>query len=280
MLLGNKMWYEQRFDKNDRKRFWKIVVVVVLIVFFMFHQYWKALIYPFIYGTQHGIEQKISIEDYFEDVQQEPFYFERNGSAYYLTPKTKYRATGRVGITEHYDGWRNKFYRGYFKNSSQHSYIDLVPQDVFLVIGKMAEPEIFKMFNFVHEERNGGVKCKGVKYRTSSLFSQFGMSRKKWEKNQKKYEKCNPYIKKEESNNYHPIPANKNINAALSILKHGDVVSLEGFLVDVSIDGKKFLETATRHSQIHPWARIGGQVSGWCFVLYTTKIIVNGVLYE
>lgn len=267
--------------KSKIKKFFKIAVAVGLIIYFVFPRYWKSLIYPFLYGKQHGIEQKISKEDYFEDVKSEPFVFKRNGSVYQLIPKTKYRATGRVGITDHYDGWWNKFYRGYSRNSSQKSYIDLVPQDVVFVTGKMAEPDVFETFDFFHEERNGGVKCKGVEYNTS-IKSAFGirMSYKKWQKNQEIYNKCHPYISENEYNNYHPIPANENINAALSMLKHGDLVSLEGFLVDVSIDGKDFLKTATRHSQRHPWARVGGRETGWCFVLYTTKIIVNGVLYE
>jgi len=272
------MIYRPIFDKNKCKKFLKIALAVGLIIYFVFPKYWKAAIYPFLYGKQRGIEQKISAESYFEDVQSEPFNFKRKDSTYLLIPKTKYSATGRVGITERYDGWWNKFYRGYSTNSSQHSYIDLVPQDVYLVIGKMAEPDIFNMFKFIHEERWGGVGCRGVRYHTS-ILSDF-MTNRKRKQSQENYEKCNPYINDNEKNNYHPIPANENINAALSMLKHGDLVSIEGVLVDVSINGKPFIETATRHSQNHPWARIGGIVSGWCFVLYTTKIVVNGVLYE
>lgn len=271
--------WEETNKESKRKKFLKRGIAVVLAIYLLFPQYWKAAIYPFLYGRQSGGEQKISAEDFFEDVQSEPFYFERNGSSYYLIPKTAYRATGRVGITDRYDGWWNKFFRGYSQDASQKLYIDLVPQDVFLVTGQMAEPEVFKMFDFVHEERSGGVRCKGVKYYTS-FMSSFGMSPKKWQQSRENYDKCNPFISDKEYNNYHPIPANKNINAALSMLKHGDLVSIEGVLVDVAVDGKTYLETATRHSQTHPWARIGGRQSGWCFVIYTTKIIVNGVLYE
>lgn len=264
--------------KNKLKKIFKRLFALILVSYFIFPEYWKAAIYPYLYGKQKGIEQTISEQDYFEDVDMEPFYFERNGSSYFLTPKTIYRGTGRVGIVDHYDTWWNKYYRGYSSNPSQKLYIDLVPQDLVLVIGKMAEPDIFVMFEFKHEERAGGPRCKGVKYRTS--FMSLPMSEKAWKKNQENYDKCNPYINDKEYNNYHPIPANKNVNAALSMLKHGDIVTLEGFLVNVTIDGQTFLQSATRHAQSHPWAIISGMVPGWCFLLYTQKIIVNGVLYE
>ena len=261
-------------EETKQKKYLKIAIVVILVIYFVFPKYWKAAIYPFLYGKERGIEQKISEEDFFEDFQAESFDFKRKGITYKITPKTKYSGTGRVGIVDHYDGWFNKFYRGW----SQNNYINLVPQDVVIVIGKMADPDIFKLFDFVHEERGGGPICKGVKYR-KSFMSSFS-NEEEWKKSKENYDKCEPYRIDKEYNNYHPIPANEAINAALSMLKYNDIISIEGYLVDVELNGRPYIKSATRHSQIIPEILLGGRHAGWCFVIYTTKVVVNGVLYE
>ena len=194
-----------------------------------------------------------------------------NGKKYMLVPKTRYAVTGRVGIVDSYDTLFNKFYRGH----SQSAYINLVPQDIFLVIGDMARDDIFQKFKFEHEERLGRVLCKGVKYRTS--FFSFRMSEEEAQKNMEKLNACNQYINQSEQYNYHPIPATKRINKALSMLVPGDVVYLEGYLVDVP---SMRLKTGTRKDQYHENMIVSGRAPGMCFILYTTKVMLNGRVYE
>ena len=188
-----------------------------------------------------------------------------------MKAKTKYAVTGRIGIVDTYNGLWNKFYRG----KSQARYINLVPRDLFLVIGQMGQEGIFEKFDFDHEERLGRVLCKGVKYRKS--FMPVKMSKKEAQESAKNYEACQKYIKNEEMNNYHPIPANKKIEKVFSILKYGDVVHLEGFLVDVVNMG---LKTGTRKDQFHDNMIVNGIAPGMCFILYTTKVIFNGHEYQ
>lgn len=274
----HKLWQKRikqnRVEEGKRQsnlKLLKIFCACLIVFIFCYPQYWKRLVYPSLIGEKSQQIQEISMHDFFEDVDMPDMEIIRNGRSYILSPKTAYRVTGRVGIIDNYDGLLNKIYRWH----SQAGYINLVPRDVFLVIGKMAEPQIFDMFDFKHEERMGSVLCKGVKYRTS--FMSYFQNEKELMKSKENYEKCNPYIKKEEENNYHPIPATENINRALSMLVKGDVVSLEGLLVDVPELG---LSTGTRKNQVHQNMIISGANPGKCFVLYTTKVTINGTDYK
>ena len=249
---------------------WLGVLIVILLIWYP--QSWKRLIYPILIGKKVAQQQEISQQDYFEDLERQDLIIKRGGKSYRLVLKVAYSATGRIGIVDHYDGWWYKIYRGH----SQKDYIDLVPRDIVLVIGKMAEPDIFKMFDFVHEERMGGVRCKGVKYRDS--FMSFYKDRNEAIQSAANSKKCSPYINEEEYNNYHPIPATENINRALSMLIKGDVVSLEGFLVDVPDKG--FINTGTRKLEKYDDLVVDGLHPGKCFMVYVTKIIVNGVEYQ
>ena len=257
--------------KKRRHKIIKTVVAVGLLLCFMFPQYARRLVYPHLIGQPTKKNLQISANDFFEDVTAAPFKYERGNRTYTLLPRTKYAVTGRVGIIDDYDTLWNKIYRGQF----QGEYITLVPRDLMVVIGQMGRPEIFKMFEFEHEERLGRVLCKGVKYRTSFMPS--FMSAKKASENWHKYQECNQYIKNEEYNNYHPIPANERINKALGMLVKGDVVHIEGILVDVPEMG---LNTGTRKEQTHRNMAVNGMAPGMCFILYTTRVILNNRMYE
>lgn len=228
------------------------------------------MIYPYLFGTKTDVVLTVSSQDYFEDTPPKTFVFSRGKYQYRLVAKTVYATTGRVGIVDDYSTLFNRIFRGQF----QGDYINLVPQDVFLVIGDMARDDVFQKLKFEHEERLGRVVCKGVKYRRS--FMGAFLSSEDAERNMQKLNDCMRDVKQHEQNNYHPIPANERINKALSMLLPGDIVYLEGWLVDVPDMG---LKTGTRKEQYHENIIIGGSSPGMCFILYTTKLILNGRLY-
>lgn len=278
----NEIWQETlRQSKNRieekkrrRKKYTDVLkkgALVLLCLHLIFPQYAKRIIYPYLIGQPTTEQLQISAEDMFEDIEAASFRFERKNHTYILVPRTKYAVTGRIGIIEHYDTLFNIFYRGQF----QGDYIALVPRDIVLVIGQMATPKVFNMLEFEHEERLGRVLCKGVKYQKSFMPS--FMSTKKAQENWQKYQQCNSYINSADYDNYHPIPANERINKALSMLMKGDVVHLEGILVDVP---QMRLKTGTRKNQTHSNIIIGGYQPGMCFILYTTKVILNNRVYE
>ena len=279
----NKVWDEQLAQSQDRlekrrqrrdkiKSYLIKFALVVLFVCWWYPQYWKRLIYPIFYGKYTDTSLVISAEDSFTDLPENagPISFERNGIKYELKPRTKYSVTGKVGYVDTYDGVWNKFYRGH----SQKKYINLVPLDLIIVIGNMAKPDIYNLFSFRHEERMGGPVCKGVKYKTS-FFSGW-MTEKAYKENMRKYNRCTPYIRSEEFNNYHPIPSNTNIDKALHMILPNDTIYIEGILVDVEA---MYLKTGTRKLQHHDYI-VSGYHPGMCFILYTTKIILNNRIYE
>lgn len=276
----NKIWldrmrqHHQKMQYKKKPRFKKFIFwlgICCLIFLFFYPQYIKRIIYPYLLGKPSPEPMQISAEDFYEDISVQPIEFKRNNESYILEPKVYYKTTGRIGIVDNYDTLSNIIYRWH----KQKEYINLVPRDLILVIGQMAKPEIFKQFEFMHEERVGYISCKGVKYRTS--FMPIFMSREKAHENWERYNRCQQLIKDEERNNYHPIPANEIINRALSMLLPGDIVTLEGYLVDVPQMG---LYTGTRKGQIHKKLKVGGMKSTMCFILYTTRVIINGRIYE
>ena len=281
MAEVNKVW-QQRLRESQQRiaqkrfgnqklsyKFWS--VVLLLLLWFLFPEYPKRLVYPSLFGKPYTEKLEISAHDFFEDVHMPTIEFSRHGRSYRLEPKTKYAVTAKVAFVDHYDTWFNQAFRGF----DQADYIDLVPQDLLLLIGNMASPEVFKMFKFEHEERLGRVLCKGVKYRRS--FATMFTSEAEAQKSIKNAAACSPFIKQEEYNNYHPIPANERINRALSMLVKGDIVHLEGYLVNVPQMG---LNTGTRKQQSHQNMLVNGMKPGMCFILYTTKVIVNNHIYE
>ncbi len=266
--------YSIRYFKNKPPLNNKIVVCIWLgLLFFFFPEYPKRLVYPLLFGQKASEKLTISKDGNYEDVTNPPIDFVKNDVTYTLYPKTKYSITAKIGYIDHYDTIFNKIYRGY----SQNNYINLVPMDLLMVNGNMAKPEIYKLFEFEHEERLGRVICKGVKYR-HSFFSAYFSSEEEFQKSEDNYKKCHPNINENEYNNYHPIPANENINKGLHTMLAGDVVYIEGYLTDVKM-GKYLLPTGTRTNQYHNYL-INGQNPGMCFILYTTKLIVNGYAYQ
>lgn len=246
-----------------------ILSVAVLLLFF-FPEYPKRLIYPLLFGQKSTEKLMVSQDGTYKDVEPTTFSFSRNNYTYLLQPKTQYSITAKIGYIDHYDTILNKIYRGH----SQNNYINLVPVDLMMVYGDMAKPDIYKLFEFDHEERTGIIKCKGVKYKES--FFSFYSSDSEREESEKNLAICNPHINPNQFNNYHPIPANEHINKGLHTLLAGDVVHLEGYLVDVPSMG---MHTGTRTSQHHDYV-MGGQNPGMCFILFTTKLSVNGYTYK
>lgn len=246
------------------------MICIAIILLFLFPEYPKRLIYPFLFAKKTSETLTISPDGNYKDVNLNTFEFTRNNHIYKLQPKTQYGITAKIGYIDHYDTILNKMYRGH----SQNDYINLVPVDLLMVYGDMAKPEIYKLFEFEHEERTGFIKCKGVKYKES--FFSFYASDSEREKSEKNYAHCETYMKNNQFNNYHPIPANENINKGLHTLIAGDVVHIEGYLVDVPSMG---MLTGTRTNQHHEYV-MSGQNPGMCFILFTTKLIVNGYTYQ
>lgn len=265
--------YSIRYFKNRRQKNKTYIVCIALgLLMFLYPEYPKRLFYPFLFGQKTNEKLEISQDACYEDLNTAPITFARNNIKYILYPQTKYSVSAKIGYVDSYDTILNKIYRGH----SQSDYINLAPIDLFMIYGDMAKPEIYKLFEFDHEERTGYIKCKGVKYKES--FFSFYLSDSEREKSEKNLAVCNPHINENQFNNYHPIPANENVNKGLHTLLAGDIIYIEGYLVNVKAPSFT-LATGTRTNQHHPFV-MNGENPGMCFIIYTTKIIVNGYVYQ
>lgn len=123
---------------------------------------------------------------------------------------------------------------------------ELVPVDLCVVWGTLAEPEYLHYVSFIQEER--GCSCtyeEGSPVDAPEVLSQFV--------------------------NMHLIPANDTILQAIKTIKEGEKVILEGFLVNVYYEGSIYIETSTTRTDIG---------EGSCEVLYVTRVTIGTVVYE
>lgn len=76
------------------------------------------------------------------------------------------------------------------------------------------------------------------------------------------------------SSNHHLIPANSNLKRALRILKRGDLIRLEGYLVNVS--GRYGKQSVRWNSSLTRTDRGNGA----CELLYVTSLTVGGKIFN
>lgn len=83
-------------------------------------------------------------------------------------------------------------------------------------------------------------------------------------------------------NNLHILPATKAIRRGFDILKIGQIVRLQGFLIDWRDTGQfadYWYETARHIGQIADF-KLGGQISGLCYYFYVTSLMTDGYIYQ
>lgn len=238
--------------------FWKgclkYISVGVAIFLFFYPAYIYRLVYPYIFGKPVVGRLQISEKDYFSDLHnQQDIRIKTAKMTFIASPKVKYAVTGKVAYVERYSGWWEKFAHGYDAGHTLYNYFS--PLDLTLVYGPLANKDKYQLINFEHE------------YRTAKMT---------YPRNSVSYNDLINYL-----NNYHIIPANNRIRRALDTIITDDTIYIEGYLVNVSAveEPRFFLKTGLRHNQIHK-ELYGGNYAPMCFVLYTTKIIMNNRVYE
>ena len=238
--------------------FWKGVLkyisVGVAIFLFFYPAYLYRLIYPYIFGKPIEGKLQISSEDYFYDLENpQDIRIITSKMTFIAYPRVKYSVTGKVAYVERYSGWWEKFAHGYDASHTLYNYFS--PLDLTLVYGPLADKDKYQLINFEHE------------YRTAKLTYPPSLI---------KYGDLINYL-----NNYHIIPANNRIRRALDTILTDDTIYIEGLLVNVKAveEPRFFLKTGLRHNQWHE-ELYGGNYAPMCFVLYTTKIIMNHRVYE
>ncbi|MBR1601309.1 MAG: hypothetical protein IJ677_07000 [Alphaproteobacteria bacterium] len=232
----------------------KYITIGVLVFLFFYPAYMYRLIYPYIFAKPVAGKLQISNQDYFSDLNNpQDIPVKASKMTFIVSPKVRYAVTGKVAYVERYSTLWEKFAHGH--DLSHSIYNDLSPLDLTLVYGSLANKDKYSLINFDHE------------YRTAKLT---------YPRNAISHNDLINYL-----NNYHIIPANKRIRHALDTILTDDTIYIEGYLSDVTaIEEPRFiLKTGLRHNQWHE-ELYGGNYAPMCFVLYTTKIIINHRVYE
>lgn len=230
----------------------KTILLAALICGFLWTFALKKPIYQHLYGTAFSSPLTVYERDIFENLPAAPapMVLKTSNFSVQLTFLKLYRSTAKVVYIDRYN-FMGTWYRG---NRFSYIYDQIAPLDISTVSGQTAQPDILKHFDFSHEYR--------------LLWSQS----KKW----------NELFIRDDINNNHIIPANKNISKALEILKVSDIAHMEGYLVHINGLGtdKSFeLKSALTAGEISH-QKAGGQTTGLCRVIYMTKIAFDGYVFE
>ena len=225
----------------------KLAICCVALFFWFNPEYIKRPVYQRFFGKPYEKRLNVWEKDVFTDLspeQKKPFSRKYNGIDIAFIPQTAYEVTARIGILERYDTFWEVFAHGY--DQSRRIYNSFSPLDLALVHGNDAYHPEFKNC-FKHEYR--------------LLWS------------------CSE-ISHDSFNNYHMIPANKNLRKGLETLHKGDIVYIKGLLVNIQVPGWKTMLTGTSHNMTHKDQFAGGLYTGMCFIVYLQKLIVNDYVYE
>lgn len=225
----------------------KAAVVGAILFLYLHPENIKRLIYPKFYAKIYDRPLNVWETDVFSDLsaeQSQPIIRNYNGISITFLPQKSYAVNAKIGIIDRYDGLWEKFYHEHEK--SRKIYNSFAPLDLALVHGKSA---YHKKFNhcFKHEYR--------------LLWS------------------C-PEINSTYFNNYHIIPATNNVIKGLETLRKGDIIHIEGLLVNVKIPSLSEMKTGTSHNMTHENQFAGGLYTGMCFIVYLKKLAVDGFVYE
>lgn len=230
----------------------KIILVIVLLETVLWTFALKKPIYQYLYGKPYSNDLTIYERDIFENlpIRPSPIVLKSSNFSVRLTFLKFYRSTAKVVYVDRYN-FIGTWYRG---NRFSYIYDKIAPLDISTVSGKTARPDILKHFDFSHEYRLLWFESK----------------------------KRNELFIRDDINNNHIIPANKNIAKALEILKKRDIAHMEGYLVHVNgLDSDKNFElkSALSSGEISH-QKAGGQTTGLCRVIYLTKIAFDGYIFE
>lgn len=251
----------EEYSKNLAKIIMKVILVMVIISIYMIipKTFWlipseisSEKINP--YKEPIMINNAKNIET--ADQNQKPDLTQlieikslKNKKIYYLLPLAEYSISSRLKE-------KNDFF------FLQWDIDKVALMDYGLVWGDMAKKDNFKKIN---ANSNQTIIARGLVYNLKIK-----------NKHRKQADEEYNYLKSHVSHN-HIIPANKKILKALKAVKRGQIIKLDGYLVDVydsNID--KFAMTSLSLTDTNESARGGGA----CEIMYVTKIQVGEKIFK
>ena len=231
------------------KSFWLTIVVLYAVWIYGL----RRPVYQHLYGKQTESLPEQMVETW-EDIAGQDWR-EADIGRYkirYMVRK-KYSVVGRIVYIDWYH-FIGTWYRSAM-NNDVYLYDGVVPVDVSVIHGAAAAENNWRKLKFSHEYR--------------LLWSGYDP-------------KNNPVYNRAEINNNHTIPASENILRALKIVKIGEPVYIEGYLIDWEGTGKHAgfkINTALTAGEIAK-EKAGGLLTGLCRQLFVTKISFGGYTFE
>lgn len=235
----------------------KYVLIVVLMLCLFWHFIFKVPVIRHIYATPsetiyNGEVLDISIQHFTEpqDVQ----YARLGGYDIEYTFKSSFSGWARVVYVDVYE---DDFYLGFKTEQAllDQFYDAVSPLDISLIIGETATDGNWQKISFTHEYRL---------LRSSYRY------------------KDNPIYRHNEVGNVHVLPANISVRRGIDTINKGDIVFVKGWLLDWK-GTEKFkdieFKTALTHGEISK-ERYGGRISGKCYYLYLTELIVGEYIFK
>lgn len=237
------------------------VVKKILLVLFVF-----ALLMPdaFLFWFRFGIPPMptdfVSKSPNVFDVptqqmlrEEESFTYKtlENRGEYELVKMAKYRVAGKLVA-------KNFYFWGNYLPFGDRPYQSAALIDIGLVWGDLADKDVLSYYRFV--------SAKTTIARTLYPRLKMGV-------------RVAPYSWREIDNQLshtHVIPANNKVMSALMYAPKKSSVQLEGYLVDMKVNGRPYLTTSLSRDDNNQNARGGGA----CEVMYVEKVQINGCIYE
>lgn len=233
----------------------KYLIFAMLILLSGAYFFGKILLIRQIYG----IETESTIEaPLYEQITMLPQEYRENARFgkydVLINFRAEYQVVGRAVYVDVYD---NSFYFG-FKSKQQELntlYNAVSPLDISLFIGETAQDSNWQKIKVGHE------------YRVLTW---------QWQRSDK------VTVNMDEISNSHVIPANTAVRRGFDTIRKGDIVYLNGFLLDWNPLGEfediKY-KTALTAGEIADF-KIGGRISGLCRYFYVTELAVGGYTFK
>ena len=231
-------------------RFWLLIVSVYAVWIYGL----RRPVYQHLYGSPAEPPAEQMTETW-EDIPHQDWQETTvNGYKIRYMVRKKYSVTGRIVYLDWYH-FIGTWYRSAM-NPGVYLYDGVVPVDVSVLHGATAAEDNWHKLKFTHEYR--------------LLWSR------------PKYKNIAYVYNPEERNNNHTIPASKNILRALKIVKIGEPVYIEGYLVDWEGTGKYAdfkIKTAVTPGELSH-EKAGGLKTWLCRQIFITKISFGGYTFE
>ena len=235
----------------QKMNFWLIIILVYVVWIYGL----RRPVYQHLYGKPAELPSEQMIETWEDVADQDWQETTVNGYKIRYMVRKKYSVIGRIVYVDWYRNLIGTWYRSAM-GKGVYLYDGVIPVDVSVIHGATAAEDNWRKFKFSHEYR--------------MLVT-------------KRDVRKNAIFKNDEVINNHTIPASENILRALKIVKIGEPVYIEGYLIDWKGTGKYgdfHIETAATPGELHKDKYGGALIAIKCRQFFVTKITFGGYSFE